>query len=126
MVSIVIIIIINISIVTIAVVPIPTHIIILGPNAILVRSKKENHRYLSALFTTSYFQCQLKGIVNAVGQPKFNKTELKKLEVILPPLPLQQDFASKIEAIEKQKELIAQSIKETETLFNSRMDYYFN
>lgn len=99
---------------------------VLGPNAILVRSKKENHRYLSALFTTSYFQCQLKGIVNAVGQPKFNKTELKKLEVILPPLPLQQDFASKIESIEKQKELIAQSIKETETLFNSRMDYYFN
>ena len=44
----------------------------------------------------------------------------------MPPLYLQQDFASKIETIEKQKELIAQSIKETETLFNSRMDYYFN
>lgn len=51
---------------------------------------------------------------------------LKELKVLLPPLSLQQDFASKIESIEKQKELIAQSIKETETLFNSRMDYYFN
>ena len=51
---------------------------------------------------------------------------LKELKVLLPPLSLQQDFASKIESIEKQKELISQSIKETETLFNSRMDYYFN
>jgi hypothetical protein len=31
-----------------------------------------------------------------------------------------------IEAIEHQKELIEQSIKEVETLFNSRMDYYFS
>lgn len=44
----------------------------------------------------------------------------------LPPLSLQQQFAAKIEVIEKQKELIKKSIKETEDLFNSRMDYYFN
>lgn len=54
------------------------------------------------------------------------KKVLLTIPLIVPPLTLQQDFASKIEAIEKQKELIAQSIKETETLFNSRMDYYFN
>ena len=51
---------------------------------------------------------------------------IKKTKISFPPLALQQDFASKIEVIEKQKELIALSIKETETLFNSRMDYYFN
>lgn len=51
---------------------------------------------------------------------------IKKTKISFPPLALQQDFASKIESIEKQKELLAQSIKETETLFNSRMDYYFN
>ena len=51
---------------------------------------------------------------------------IKKTKISFPPLTLQQDFASKIEAIEKQKELIKQSIQETETLFNSRMDYYFN
>lgn len=51
---------------------------------------------------------------------------LRDLQTILPPLALQQQFASKIEAIERQKELIKQSIKEVETLFNSRMDYYFN
>jgi type I restriction enzyme S subunit len=51
---------------------------------------------------------------------------LNDVKVIVPPLDLQNQFASKIEAIEHQKELIKQSIKEVETLFNSRMDYYFN
>ena len=44
----------------------------------------------------------------------------------LPPLDLQNKFAQKIEAIEKQKALMKKSIVETETLFNSRMDYWFN
>lgn len=51
---------------------------------------------------------------------------IKATKFGLPPLTLQQEFASKIEAIENQKELINKSIKETEYLFNSRMDYYFN
>ena len=64
-----------------------------------------------------------------IGNGKFKMANLRfirELPLIVPPLTLQQDFASKIESIEKQKELIANSIKETETLFNSRMDYYFN
>ena len=58
--------------------------------------------------------------------PKINREDLLNYEFLTYPITLQQDFASKIESIEKQKELITQSIKETETLFNSRMDYYFN
>ena len=64
-----------------------------------------------------------------IGNGKFKMANLRfirELPLIVPSLSLQQDFASKIEAIEKQKELIAKSIKETETLCNSRMDYYFN
>ena len=51
---------------------------------------------------------------------------IKSTDISLPPLTLQQEFADKIEAIEKQKELIKQSITQTEELFNSRMSYYFN
>lgn len=54
------------------------------------------------------------------------KSSLLSIPICLPPLSLQQLFAQKIEAIEKEKELIKQSIKETEELFNSRMDYYFS
>ena len=58
-------------------------------------------------------------------QPVISNASLKNIRIILPPLQFQQFFAQKIEAIEKEKELIKQSIKETEELFNSRMDYYF-
>ena len=51
---------------------------------------------------------------------------LRELKVILPPLSLQQEFAAKIEAIEAMKAKVRQSLKESEELFNSRMDYYFN
>lgn len=64
-----------------------------------------------------------------LGGDKFKMANLsfvRALPLISPPLSFQQQFASKIEAIEKQKELIKKSIKETEDLFNSRMDYYFN
>ena len=52
--------------------------------------------------------------------------ELGKRIPIVPPIDLQQQFAEKIENIERQKELITKSIKETEDLFNSRMSYYFD
>ena len=59
-------------------------------------------------------------------QPVISNAGLKNIDIIITPIALQYEFADKIEAIEKQKELIKESIKETETLFNARMDYYFN
>ena len=60
------------------------------------------------------------------GQDGIQMDKLKAYPFPLPPIELQDEFADKIEAIEKQKELIKQSITQTEELFNSRMDYYFN
>lgn len=71
-------------------------------------------------------QVVLRTLCGALAQPAIYLKDIKKINVLSPPLPLQQQFAAKIEAIEKQKELIKKSIKETEDLFNSRMDYYFN
>ena len=51
---------------------------------------------------------------------------LREMKIILPPLSLQQEFAAKVEAIEAMKAKVRLSLKEAETLFNSRMDYYFN
>ena len=61
-----------------------------------------------------------------VAQPGISVNIINEMPLIYPSLSLQQEFAEKIEAIEKQKELIKKSIAETEELFNSRMDYYFN
>lgn len=77
-------------------------------------------------FVFSSLQKLLEDTARGVAQKNINLATLNALMVPTPPLSLQQSFAQKIEAIERQKELIKQSIKETETLFNSRMDYYFN
>lgn len=68
----------------------------------------------------------LKDLITGCAQPKLTQGALNKIPVFDIPLSLQQSFASKIEAIEKQKQMLKESIKETETLFQSRMDYWFN
>ena len=76
-----------------------------------------------------YLMQNLYDLFLQIGGDKFKMANLsfvRDLPIITPPLPLQQEFAEKIEAIEKQKELIKQSLNDVQTLFNSRMDYYFS
>ena len=89
-------------------------------------STSVTNTYIQALLSNNSYASYIQGN-NKGGTQKFIALgTIRKLLTPIPPLTLQQEFASKIESIEKQKELIAQSIKEAETLFNSRMDYYFN
>ena len=67
----------------------------------------------------------LKSLGTGATFKEISKTTTENITIPIPPLPLQRQFASKIEAIEKQKELIKQSISETETLFNARMQEHF-
>lgn len=83
-------------------------------------------RFIRDEFATDFVVNQIKGNANAAVVGTYTITNAKKTRVILPPLSLQQEYVRKVQHIDKQKELIARSIKETETLFNSRMDYYFN
>ena len=92
-------------------------------HAVVVQPVVEMNIYWS-YYTLMYMN--LNRLAQGVAQPGLSVGRVNQENFILPPLDLQQDFASKIESIEKQKELIAQSIKETETLLNSRVDYYFN
>jgi type I restriction enzyme S subunit len=90
-------------------------------------SENLNPRFISVMFNLPQMKLKLKKMAKgAVNQANINSKELASILTPIPPIELQQQFASKIEAIEQQKELIKQSIKEVETLFNSRMDYYFN
>ncbi len=57
---------------------------VLGPNAIFVRSNSSMNRFLATLFEAKDFQTKLKLIVSPNGQTKFNKTELKSIDLILP------------------------------------------
>ena len=82
----------------------------------------------TSFFVFYLIQC-LYCLFESIGEGKFKMANLsfvRSLPLIAPPIDLQNEFSEKIEAIEKQKELVKRSIVETETLFNSRMDFWFN
>ena len=83
--------------------------------------------YCTQLFMEYYINLlDISDIITGCAQPKLTQANLNSINVFDISIEKQQEFADKIEAIEKQKELIKKSISETETLFNARMDYYFN
>ena len=91
-----------------------------------IENSKVINVFIKSLLEGKSFMTYINGF-NKGGTQKFLALgTIRNLSIPLPPLPLQQSFASKIEALERQKALIQQSITETETLFNSRMDYYFD
>lgn len=86
-----------------------------------------NKDILHPLYLFQYFLgLDLGALCNGAAIPQLNNCDIAPLKIEVPSLDLQNAFAQKIEAIEKQKEMIKNSIQETETLFNSRMDYWFN
>ncbi len=85
------------------------------------------HKFILYILISNDFRDYIrKTTVGGIDKRALNVKQIGSFPIIIPPLSLQQSFAEKIEAIERQKALIQQSITETETLFNSRMDYYFN
>lgn len=89
-------------------------------------SEKLESRFISCLFNMPSIKKKLRAMAKgAVNQANINSRELASVIIPIPPLSLQQSFAQKVESIERQKELINQSIREAQTLFDSRMEYYF-
>lgn len=67
----------------------------------------------------------LTGVSRGVRQANIANRDIENLKIILPPLHYQQQFASKIEAIEQMKSETKKALQEAETLFQARMDYWF-
>ena len=65
----------------------------------------------------------LKGV--GVAIPQLTIPMVKNVPIIIPPLPLQESFSQKVQAIERQKASINASIAETQKLFDYTMDKYF-
>lgn len=58
-------------------------------------------------------------------QPNLNTTIMKRFEIILPPIHLQNKFAQIVEKTEQQKKVLKKSLSEMENLFNSLMQKAF-
>lgn len=57
--------------------------------------------------------------------PRGDRKAIPNFPIPLPPLPLQQLFAHRIEQIEYQKTEVQKAIIDLETLLASRMQYWF-
>ena len=103
----------------------------MGDYDIAVGSDAAIYRHtLNGIFVSYYTQTKAFHIEKAKYAKGFKVThistkEIAKIPILLPPLSLQQEFAEKIEAIERQKALVQQSIVETQTMFDFTMDKYF-
>lgn len=75
---------------------------------------------------THYYRSFIESNQRVVAQPNINAQQYSSLKLPLPPLPLQQQFAARIEAIERQKQQVSETIKDLETLLASRMQYWFD
>lgn len=66
---------------------------VLGPNAILLKTDEDNYFIFTSL-NTDLFQNQLFENVGSSGQPKFNKTELKSIKLLIPSIEEQKKIGS--------------------------------
>lgn len=98
----------------------------LGLNQLVIRTKNINILFLYNLLSTDYGKTLIKSKIRGATTKSITKSAVKELPIFNPPLLLQNQFAERIEAIEKQKELINKSIKEVQQLFDYTMDKYFN
>lgn len=73
----------------------------------------------------SFLQQILESNAPQAAQKNINLEILGNLDVIVPPLELQQKFAAIAEQIESEKSKIKSAIAETQTLFNALMSEYF-
>ena len=90
--------------------------IICGPNL------NNEYLYQYLLFNTE----ELNRRGNGVTFKEISKKIVEEFPLILPPLPLQQQFAERVESIERQKELLQAQLAEAQTLMAERMQYYFD
>ena len=77
--------------------------ITLGPNAILVRSE-QNREFIYYLLSSEFGQKAIKDIISTTAQPKFNKTDFKKILLPIPDLKEQYKIASILLEIDEKTE----------------------
>ncbi len=94
---------------------------------ITVNKELVNTTYINGVLNNKdYVRMIIKPLTRRAAQPHLNSQQVQGMSIPLPPLPRQQSFAARINAIEQQKQRISASIKDLETILASRMQYWFD
>ena len=100
----------------------------LGQRTMLLRADTSivSNVFLHRTILSDWIKHQIEYVNVSSTVAHVNIKDFKKFTVPLPPLPLQQLFAKRIELIEQQKAEIQTTIADLETLLASRMQYWFD
>lgn len=82
--------------------------------------------YLNEFLKSKAFEEYINKNKKGATQKFLSLSIIRKLTIPVPPLALQERFAERIDQIEQQKKDLEETIANMQTLFNSRMDYWFN
>lgn len=88
--------------------------------------KVVNNQFLCKQLSTDFVKRQADSSIKGIGVPDLHLNMIKNFVVLVPPMHLQLSFNEKIEAIEQMKSETKKALQEAETLFQARMDYWFN
>lgn len=87
--------------------------------------EKVNPVFLCMFTNMPHGMNQIKAKTGGAAQQHFNVGGYNALKMILPPLSLQNEFASFVQQIDKSKLAVQKSLEKAETLYKSLMQEYF-
>jgi type I restriction enzyme S subunit len=92
----------------------------------ILRFKEGNNPYyllnaINSVDTKRQFNSSLKG----VGVPNLHLGEIRKTRIVLPPIEMQNQYADFVKQVDKLKVEVRKSLSETQLLFDSLMQEYF-
>ena len=93
----------------------------------LVRLKENiiNHTYLLFYLNSNKAMNMYNKMQVSVARANLSLKNIEELEIILPPIELQNKFSDFVKQVDKSKVELQKSIDETQLLFDSLMDKYF-
>ena len=88
--------------------------------------KKVNAVYVTeVLCTEDIYRQILRRAKKSVNQASINQEDVKSLEILVPPLSLQNQFAAFVEHVDQQKQTVQQSLEKLELMKKALMQEYF-
>ena len=88
-----------------------------------------NKQVVSEIFFIEQFKMQLDSIKSRIAsgsaQPQLPISTMNKIEMILPPIELQNQFAAFVERVDQQKQTVQQSLDKLELMKKALMQEYF-
>lgn len=84
-----------------------------------------NPKFLSRFIAQPSYQMKILSSNSGATRQAFNFSQIKKFNIFLPPMYLQNKFASIVEQVEKTKQKMRDSLNEMDNHFNALMQRYF-